>query len=277
MAGAFNLRAAIDAAKSKGPDMTQAQGGGGDFELPVEGFVRLRFVGYIETGKKETTWQGKKKVNDSADLVFELSGPKHQPRDVDGTKYPQRVTERAKISFNEKSNFFKLFQAMNWEGKATHIAELLGQAYVGRIEHNKKTIDGKEFTFVNLRDIRKPFATNPETGDEYKLEVDAPLTELKLFLWDFATPEMWDALYIEGEYEEKKDDKGNVIRPARSKNVIQEKIMKALNFKASPIYDYAVGKVSSGDAAALDAAVGDVAEAHADDEQDDNDPMAGVA
>ena len=272
MAGAFNIRAAIDAAKNKGPDMTQAQAGGGDFELPAEGFVRLRFVGYFETGKKESTWQGKKRINDGAELVFELSGPKHQPREVDGTKYPMRVTERVKLSLNEKSNFFKLFTAMNWEKKATHIAELLGSEYVGTIKHNKKTIDGKEFTFVNVNDIRRPFSVNPETGDEYRLEVDAPLTELKLFLWDFATPEMWDSIFIEGEYEERKNDKGEVTSPARSKNVIQEKIMKALNWKASPIYDYAMGKITSADAAALDDAVGDVDEAGPD-----GDDLAGIA
>lgn len=273
---AFNIRAAIDAAKNKGPDMTQAQAGGGDFEIAAEGFVRLRFVGYFETGKKESEWQGKKKVNDTAELVFECSGPKHPPRDVDGVKYPIRVTERVKLSLNEKSNFFKLFAAMNWEGKATHIAELLGNDYVGRIEHNKKKIDGKDFTFVNLRDVRKPFATNPETGDEYRISVDAPLTELKLFLWDFATPEMWDSIFIEGQYDERKNDKGEVTSPARSKNVLQEKIMNALNWKACPIYDYATKTVTKEDAAALDAAVGEVEDApKAAPEADD--PMEGVA
>ena len=273
---AFNIRAAIDAAKNKGPDMTQAQAGGGDFEIAAEGFVRLRFVGYFETGKKESEWQGKKKVNDTAELMFECSGPKHQPREVDGVKYPIRVTERVKLSLNEKSNFFKLFAAMNWEGKATHIAELLGNDYVGRIEHNKKKIDGKDFTFVNIRDVRKPFATNPETGDEYRISVDAPITELKLFLWDFATPEMWDSIFIEGQYDERKNDKGEVTSPARSKNVLQEKIMKALNWKACPIYDYATKTVTKEDAAALDAAVGEVEDApKAAPEADD--PMEGVA
>ena len=277
MAGAFNIRAAIDAAKNKGPDMTQAQTGGGDYELPAEGFVRLRFVGYFETGKRESEWQGKKKVNDTAELVFELSGPKHPPREGEGgVKYPHRVTERVKLSLNEKSNFFKLFTAMNWGGKATHIAELLGNDYVGRIEHNKKKIDGKDFTFVNLRDVRKPFATNPDTGDEYRISVDAPITELKLFLWDFATPEMWDSIFIEGQYDERKNDKGEVTSPARSKNVLQEKIMKALNWKACPIYDYATKTVTKEDAAALDAAVGEVEDAPKAAPAAD-DPMEGVA
>lgn len=272
MAGAFNIKAAIDAAKNKGPDMTQSSGGGGDYELPAAGFTRLRFVGYFETGKKESEWQGKKRVNDSAELVFELSGPKHQPRESDNGKFPIRITTTAKISLNENATFFKLFQSMNWEGKASHIAELLGQDYVAEVEHKlvKGTGGKPDKTFANLVNIRKPFAVNPETGDEYRVNVDQPLTEIKLFLWDFATPEMWDSVFIEGEWEARKDKEGKEIAPARSKNVIQEKIRKALNFKALPIYDYAAGKVSSSDAADLDAAVGGVQESV-------EDPLEGVA
>lgn len=270
---AFNMKAAIEAAKGK-VDMTKTTEGGG-YELPVEGFVRLRFVGYIETGKKESTWKGQKKINDTAELIFELSGPKHQPRDTDNGKVPLRVTEKVKLSLNEKANFVKLFNAMNWEGKATHIAELLGQPYVGRIEHNKvKGEGGKEFTYVNIRDIRKPFATNPETGDEYRLEVDPPLTEQKLHLWDFCDREMWDSLFIPGEYEEKKNDKGEVISPARSKNVTQEKIMSALNWKAHPMYEQIKGGVTKDDSAALDDAVGESEQAPTT--QQDADELDGV-
>jgi hypothetical protein len=43
-------------------------------------------------------------------------------------------------------------------------------------------------------------------------------------------------LFIEGEYPERKDDKGNVTSPARSKNVFQNAIKNAVNFKGSPIY-----------------------------------------
>lgn len=272
---AYDISKAVAAAKNKGKDMTQASSGGGDsYELPAEGFVRLRFVGYFEIGKHESTWQGQKKVKDTVELVFELSGPKHQPRvSEDGnTKYPARVTKRMTMSLSEKANFFQLFTAMNWEGKATTMAELLGDAFVGKIVHNKKKREGKDVTYVNLEDIRKPFATNPETGDEYKLEVDAPLTELKLFLWDFADAEMWDALFIEGTYEERKNDKGEVTSPARSKNVLQEKIKRALNWKGSPVFDYAAGKVGSEDAAALDAAVGETDDVG----EDGDDPMAGI-
>ena len=257
---AFDIKSAIAAAKGKGPDMTKGEQGGG-FEKPAIGFTRARFVGYFELGKKESMYKGVKKVNNAAELVFELSGPKHAPRETDNGKVPHRVTVNVNLSLNEKANFFKLFKALNWEGKASHIAELLGQDYIGEIEHRESEIDGNKFTFVNLVNIRKPFSTNPETGDEYRIAVDQPLTPLKLFLWDFATPEMWDAIFIEGQYEARTDDKGKEISPAKSKNVIQAKIMKALNWKASPIHDYAMGKVTKEDSADLDAAIGDAEDA----------------
>jgi hypothetical protein len=272
----FNLKDAVAQAKAKGQDMTKAQKGGGDFELPPEGFVSLRFMQYIETGDKESTWQGVKKVKPGAELVFELSGPKHQPREIDGVKYPHMVTERVNISLSENAALFKLFTAMNWEGKATHIAELLGQPFIGRIEHNPTKIDGKDFTYINIRDIRKPFVPNVVTGEEDRVEVAQPISQQRLFLWNFATPEMWDALYIEGMTAEKKNDKGEVIREARSKNVIQEKIRRALNWKGCPIYDYANSKISKADNAALDAAIGGVEEAGAPSDTG-SDPLDGVA
>ena len=60
----------------------------------------------------------------------------------------------------------------------------------------------------------------------------------RLFLWDVPSKEMWDSLYIDGTYPAKIDDKTKaVIYPERSKNVIQEKILSAVNFKGSPLAD----------------------------------------
>jgi hypothetical protein len=47
---------------------------------------------------------------------------------------------------------------------------------------------------------------------------------------------MWDSLFIDGEYPERKDEKtGAVISPAKSKNVIQNKIRSAKNWATSPL------------------------------------------
>lgn len=278
----FNVKAAVAQAKAQGPNMTEAKGGG-DYTPPAEGFVRLRFVGYIETGKRESEYKGVKKIADTAELIFELSGPKHMPRETDGgEKIPLRITEKVKLSLNEKARFFQLFSEMNYDKDATHIAELLGKAFVGKIEHNKKTISGKEVVFANLRDIRAPFVdiVDLESGDTNKqpVNVDPPLTELKLFLWDFATPEMWDSLYIPGEYDEKKDKDGKVTHPARSKNVIQLKITEALNWKGNPVYEYANAKLK-GDTATADAAaeLDKQMEAGVEQVKQDADDLAGIA
>lgn len=270
---AFDVRGAIAQAKQSGPNMTESVKAGG-YEPPAAGFVKLRFVAYYEVGQHEVEFDNKKKVEDQVHLVFELSGKNHAPREFDGEKVPQRMTLRIKKSLNEKANFFKLFSGMNYEGKATHIAELLGQDFVGTIEHKKV----KDKTYANLKDVRKPFAQIVDAEgevSEQRVSVDPPLTALGLFLWDFATTEMWDAIFIAGEWEAEEKD-GKVIREARSKNVIQDKIKSALNFKALPIFDYAVGKANAADSAALADAVGE-AEAPTRAANDASDPLAGVA
>lgn len=243
-------------------DMTKSQGGGGgEYTPPAEGFVRLRFVGYYELGQHEDTIKGVTKTKQMVRLVFELSGPKHAPVERDGVKYPQRMSMDINLSLNEKANLFKMFQAMNWEGKATHMAELLGNAFVANIKHNKKTYDGVEKTFANLENIRKPFidSMNDETGEveQKPVNVDPAITPLGLFVWELADREMWDSIFIDGEYEARKNEKGEETSPARSKNVIQNKIREAKNFQGLPCYDYAAGAVKADDADALDAAIGE--------------------
>ena len=46
----------------------------------------------------------------------------------------------------------------------------------------------------------------------------------------------WASLFIEGAYPERKDDKGVVTAPAKSKNVFQDTIKRAVNFQGSPMH-----------------------------------------
>jgi len=82
-------------------------------------------------------------------------------------------------------------------------------------------------------------------------KVAEPLTELKCFLWENPDAEQWASLYIEGEYAERRDDTGRIVRPARSKNVIQDKIKAALNWPGSPMQrlleDGALGNLDADD------------------------------
>lgn len=239
----FDVQAAIRLAAEKGPDMNETTGGGSfEYEPPGEGPALATLIGYIETGKK--TDERYNKIVDTVQLIFELAGGKSQPRVLeDGTKIPHRVSINLNLSLNEKANFYKLFRKLNYKGDAKHMAELLDHHWLVNVRH-RKSEDGKR-TYVNLDDIDRNYTFRPPVriegdelaGDVKKIPIAKPerLSELRLFLWDFPSKAMWDSLYIDGSYEARTDEKGNVISPARSKNVIQERIKEAINWADSPM------------------------------------------
>lgn len=237
-------------AAAEGKDMTKSvAGGGGDYTPPAAGLCWLRFVAYVELGKQVGSFQGKPTVKDEVSLVFELSGPKHPPSISDaGVKTPQRVTIEVPLSLNEKAHFFKLFQRMNYAGDANHMVQLLGRAYKGKIIHRTyKGRDGKDRISAELFDKASGFTIEPPRYDvvddegefvETKVKaVEPAITPVKAFLWEYSDLADWANLFIDGEYPERKDDKtGLVTAKAKSKNVLQNKIKSAANFKGSPIY-----------------------------------------
>ncbi|WP_156437468.1 MULTISPECIES: hypothetical protein [Burkholderia] len=235
----FDYQAAIAAAAATSKDMNVASSGG-DYTPPAEGACLLRLVGYLELGKREVTFQNQPKIEDWVRLVFELHG-KNYPLNEHGDA--QRISIDLSKSLNEKARFFKLFRTMNYEGKAKIFAELLGGAYRGRVVHRTyKDRQGKERVAVDLYDrtagaftIAPPIVEDAETGESRRVNVPPAVTPVKLFLWDSPSKGMWDSIYIDGEYPERKNDKGEVTAPARSKNVFQLAIKAAKNFKGSPI------------------------------------------
>lgn len=244
------IAAAIAKAKAA-EDQSKVVQGGGDYTPPPAGPTGMRLVGYFETGKENGEYQGKPKVSDKVELVFELIGKKHPPREVtiDGTTtlIPTRVSLNVNKSFSERGAWRKLFAKLNYDGSITHVAERLGAAFLGTIVHNTVTKDGKDTVYANLKNSEGEFmigaprvqVADPETGDieERPLNVGPALTEPKMFLWDYCDKAMWDSIYIDGEYPARTDDKGVETSPARSKNVIQAKIKKASNYIGSPIYN----------------------------------------
>ena len=79
----FDLAALIAQAAKTGPDMTQVKASA-EYQPPAAGMARARLVGYFELGKhEEENMQGKMVLRDKVDLVFELSGPNHEPRKLD--------------------------------------------------------------------------------------------------------------------------------------------------------------------------------------------------
>lgn len=210
-------------AATMGPNMTEATEGG-DYAPPAEGACRLRFIAYVEVGKHTSDFKGETKQADKVQLVFELSGPKHAPQDIDGEKVPYRLTiyENAGKNYgplNEKANLYKLFKAMNYDGSATHFAQLLGKEYLGTVVHTKKG----EKVYASLRNdngytIRPPVFEDPETGETRRIKVDDPLSPLRIFLWNMADLEQWSSIFISAE-----------------RNPFQKMIRQADNFVGSPI------------------------------------------
>ncbi|WMY06764.1 hypothetical protein [Paraburkholderia phenoliruptrix] len=221
---------------SRLPDMRVPASHGG-YQPPAAGLAYARLVGYFELGKhEEENSDGMAVPCNKVDLIFELSGPNHQPRKLDdGTLIPHRVTVQETLSFSDRANFFKLFTMMNAAhgGTATHMAQLLGKPFRVEVFH-RKSADGKK-VYANLKgpngyNIKGTTYQDEETGETKTVEVAPALTELKAFIWDLANKAMWDSIHIPGFYDERKNDKGEVISPARSKNVLQERIMSAKNW-----------------------------------------------
>ena len=282
--------------QEKGQDQSVASAGGGDYTPPEAGQTGARIVAYYEVGQHESEFEGKKKTNNEVIIVFELIGKKHPPKELDGgVKLPVRLSLRMNLSTNEKAAYFKMFSRLRTDEK--HFVQLLGKPVLLNVVHKERGEGERKRVYANIDkdSVRKPIIQVPEVEDgeptgnllEQVLPVGPALTELKAFVWDFADAEMWDSIYIEGEYPERKDEKtGKVIAEARSKNTIQLEIAKALNFKGLPCYDYAASKLVGGTVTkegvdALDEAVGDVDNAQGDEDDkppfDMDDPMAGVA
>lgn len=243
-----NFAAAIDAAVSAGADQTTAKQGGGAFDIPAAGPCNLRLVAYIELGKHEKTFQGQKKVAEQVALTFELSGKNHPPVETDSGTFPHRITVTENLSLNEKARFFKLFQLLNYKGTAKHAAALLGEAFRGKVVHREYVgRDGKPRKIAELFDKKLGAYTitpprieavdedGQPTGEYRAVKVAEPLSDIRCFLWSHPDMDQWNSIFIEGQYEERKNEAGEVIAPARSKNQFQDKIASALNFEGSPI------------------------------------------
>jgi hypothetical protein len=229
----------IAQAVKHGPDMRRAAQK--EYEIPASGIARARFIGYFEVGKHDEEFNGQFKTREKVLMIFELSGPNHPPRDINGEKHPQRITVTENLEMRPDSHFIRLFRQMNHAGKARHIVQLLGEPFLVEIFH-MRSADG-ERTFANLRGYdgyNIKGTTVYDAVDRKLVTVDVPpaMTDIRLFLWEFADREAWDSIYIPGEYPERKDERtGEVITPAKSKNVLQEKIMSARNWPEHPLYE----------------------------------------
>lgn len=242
----FDIQAAIAEAAETAPDLREATaGGGGEYTLPEAGLCVATLIGYIEIGEHESEYKGVKKTKKKAQFIFELAGGKNQPKVLDdGTKIPHRITVTENVSQNAKAGYFKLFTALNHDGQARHFAQLLGRHYLVTIHRTTSGEGDKKREYANLWDdngytLRAPYLEqgDPLAGDVQLVPVNKPeiISALRLFVWQTASKPMWDSLFIDGEYEAKPAANGKPALAAKSKNVIQNKIRSALNWKGSPM------------------------------------------
>lgn len=251
----FDFASIADEVASVQADANVAKAGGGNYTPPPKGLARLRFIGYVELGKHVKKVPGKPDKNeDQAWLIFELGGKGYEPKVLDdGTKIPFRITVKLNKSLNEKATYYKLFKRMNYEQKATHFIQLLGQGYLGNVGHFElpsKEAGGQPTIIANFRDdsgnltIRPPRieAMDETTGDVVTKTVPVPeaIGEQRCFVWD-AKPEwfdkMWPSIYIPDG-----DEPAEEGKEQRSRNVYQNTIKAALNFEGSPIHQYLQAK-----------------------------------
>lgn len=215
------------------------------YEPPAAGKAMARFVGYIEVGKREQReYKGQEKPPEESVLIcFELNGKKHMKefKEGDGLK-PTLIYEEMTVKLGDKANFKKLFNKMRGgRENITHMAQMLGEAFILTIEHNKvEGKDGKaDRIYANIKDkdgswmVGPPSVEDPMSGEVTTIPVPEAVTPIRLLLWDNPTKEQWDSLFVDGD-RTVKDKEGN--EKVVSNNKMQQRIVKdAVDYEGSAL------------------------------------------
>ena len=121
----------------------------------------------------------------------------------------------------------------------THMALMLGEAFLVKVVHNVVGEGKDQKTYANLKDdsgwtISAPVKADPVTGESEPLPVPQPTKPLQLLLWDSPTYEQWESIFIDGE-RTTKDDKG--VETTKSNNWLQNDIKdNASDFEGSALH-----------------------------------------
>ena len=210
-------------------------------ELPRAGVCFLRLRDYIEVGRH----QGKNKTHKPAlvaMLTFELAHQDHLI-EIDDKKVPSTITITINKGTTSKSGYRKLFATMNaaYDNKYTHFAEMLNLPFLGEVYHKQKDKDSPIYANLDLEgawSMKKPVQVDAVSAAQTPINIPELSKPCKIFLWENATvPEeqvvaMWNSIFIEGEREIQDDKVEGGVR-TESKNWIQEKIMRNLEWEGS--------------------------------------------
>lgn len=222
-------------------DMTKTTTGGGDFEPPVAKVGLARLSSYIEVGIHSKGKGAQAKDRPMSIWEFTLLSKHHTFESGEGENkkvHNHTIRLMLPISTNEGSDYIAVFSRVNYDQKAKHPIQCINKPVIVEIHHNE--YEGK--TYANLWSgspkqkswsIRGPFQENGLTGDKKSIASQVPplkngLADVRAFLWGKPLQEAWDALFIEGESEDKDGKK-------KSKNWIQNMMKEAKNFPGSPL------------------------------------------
>lgn len=224
-------------------DMTVVKSGGGSRGLLPVGTALVRLSSYIEFGKHIQEFNGQKKP---AALQFKLGfcivgggglnqeGKPEKYVQADG-QFPFISTWDTAMSQHEKAKAVKYFKALNRVGnKATHFVQKVAEQCIYKLDVGVETKNGKEYNtydFTNLQ-VALDAEFNPYTNENTPTLDES---HIQVFLWEQPTPEMWKSIHIEGQWEAQTDASGQVTKPAKSKNFLQEKCIAAIDFEGSPL------------------------------------------
>lgn len=224
-------------------DMTDVKVGGESRGLLPTGTAYVRPCMYIEYGSHVQTFNGQPKpAAPIFKLGFRIVGGgglniegKPEKYVLEEGKFPLITTFDTTLGFFEKSKSIQYFNALNRVGnKATHFVQKIAEQCIYAlpigVKKNKQGKDVQDIDFTNLQ-----VALNQETFEQRTGDPALSDEHIQVFLWDTPTIEMWDSIFIEGEFPAQKDDSGKITKPARSRNLHQEKCLSALNFEGSPL------------------------------------------
>lgn len=199
-----------------------------------EGWAFARIVEYVELGTHPQVFQGKP-TDPAMEVQFgfevtPVSWDKPEPRPID----IMRITIKKKK--NDKAAFTKLFMAMR-DGRQdiTHSVDFIkrGDIFFIMVKHSEsKSKPGVVYANLDKSQVRR--AIDVVSQNKYAMPAypdGYQAAPYRVFLWDTPRQDMWESLYIDGDYEKEVD--GAKVKV--SKNFIQEKCLKALNFKGSPL------------------------------------------
>lgn len=248
--------AALAAAAAQTDDQTAEGGGGYTRELPAEGSTVGRLIEYIEIGaRKQKPFKGKAKPNcREVRLTFELltnSAKRTDVKTIEVDGQPVEIADQIRVKIpikkGDRSSYTKLLKKMIYGREGiVHMAQMLGQAFLLKIVHNKP--EGSDTTYANIRtagesgewQVSAPrFQKDPMDDESWvDLKVRDAVSPLRIFIYDHPTKESWDSLFIDGTRTVKNEDG---TESEVSKNWIQESIVQAEDFHGSALEAFLAG------------------------------------